>query len=186
MGEKAKYLIMIIVIFSVGAILLVTHLSKSSGQQEIYDQQEVANPHFKLRITGSKEKGVFLPGVVFVCQTASIQSNDWQEIMTIKADEPRLIRGEQLQFANDNIGYIFVSSFLMVTTDGGKNWVIWDGEKYLQDEQYKQRNLSPYIEEVKIESDGKGTMTLYRYFSERERGPNLYTEDYGHHWFVKP
>lgn len=99
------------------------------GQDEIYDQREVANESFKMRITAHKEKGVFLPGVYFVFRSAAVESDKWQYVKTVKGDEPISIRRQQLGFVGPRIGYGFIGSHYMVTTNAGNNWAIWDAEK---------------------------------------------------------
>ena len=74
-------------------------------QDEIYDQREVANESFKMRITAHKEKGVFLPGVYFVFGSAPVESDKWQHVITVKGDEPISIGPQQLGFVGSLIGY---------------------------------------------------------------------------------
>lgn len=181
-----RYAMVGIITFVLGASVWgVVYLNKL-GQEQIYEQREVTNESFKMRITAYKEKGVLLPGVYFVFRSALSETDKWQDVITVKGDEPISIRPQQLGFVGPRIGYGFIGSYYMVTTDAGNNWSIWHAEKQLFDDEYKKRNnLSPYIEEILIQPDGTGRMRLYQYFSERERGSDLFTTDYGLHWYFK-
>lgn len=181
-----KYAMVGIITFVVGASAWgVVQLNGLRGD-EMYDQTEVANERFKMRITAYKEKGVFLPGVYFVFRSAPVESDKWQDVITVKGDEPISIRRQQLGFVAPRIGYGFIGSHYMVTTDAGSNWVIWEAEKKLLDDEYQKRNnLSPYIEEIQLQPDGIGRMRLRKYFNDRERGSDLLTVDYGLNWYFK-
>ncbi len=153
---------------------------------EVYDQIEVTNQNFKIRITAYAEKGVMLPGVYYVFRSAPINSDKWQDVLTARGDEPWPIRREQLGMVSDRTGYGFMSTYYLVTTDAGNNWSIWDAEKRLLDlDNQKQTNLTPYIEEVQMQPDGNGRMRFRKSVSKQERGPDVYTSDYGVNWFVK-
>jgi len=181
-----KYALVGIITFVLGASVWGVVYLIGSGQDEIYDQRELANESFKMRITALKEKGVFLPGVYFVFRSAPVKSDKWQDVITVKGDEPISIRRQQLGFVAPRIGYGFIGSHYMVTTNAGNDWSTWDAEKQLLDDEYQKRNnLSPYIEEIQIQPDGTGRMRLRKYFSERERGSDLFTSDYGLHWYFK-
>ena len=69
------------------------------------------------------------------------------------------------------------------TTDAGHIWFVWDGDKNIPDG--RQHNLSPAPKEVDLHPDGTGRMVLYPFFKEREKGPDLYTSDYGQHWSMR-
>ena len=181
-----KYIAVGIITFVLGTSALGFVYYKRLGQDEIYDRKEVANESFKMLITAHKEKGVFLPGVFFKFQSAPNGSDKWQDVLTKKGDEPIPIRPQQLAFVDSRIGYAYIGSYYAVTTDAANNWLIWNGEKELVGDEYQKRyNLSPYIEEVTLQADGVGRMRLYKYFEDKERGPDLVTLDYGAHWRLK-
>lgn len=152
-------------------------------QDQVYDQLEIGNESFKMRITAFRERGQFLPGVYSVFQTARSGSDNWGELLTVRADDPYPLRPEQLRLVGPQVGYAVIGSHYMVTTNGGKDWSRWDGEKQLPVDEYRAKhNLSPYIEAVQIQPDGTGRMRLHEFFSDRELGPDLVTSDYGVHW----
>lgn len=152
---------------------------------EVYDQIEVTNQSFKIRITAYAEKGVILPGVYFVFRSAPANSEKWRDVLTVRGDEPVPIRRNQLGMVSDRTGYGFISTYYLVTTNAGNDWTIWDAQKHIPDDEYQRTNLSPYIEEVQMQPDGNGRLRLGKYFSKRERGPDLFTSDYGLHWDFK-
>ena len=182
--STVKYISFGILAFVVVGSLSGVFLLNRFGKDEIYDQREISNENFRIRITAYKEKYVFPPGVYFVLQSAKVGSDKWQDVMTKKGDEPIPIREQQLRFINQRTGYAFIGSYYMVTTNAGENWTIWDGEKQVSAE-YKKRNLSPYIEDIQLQPDGTGRMKLYNYFNQPERGPDLFTSDFGLNWSLK-
>ncbi len=185
MNTAAKASIVAVTAFLIGISAWGIFI-KGSRQDLLFDQLEIANADFKLRITAYKERFVLLPGVYYVCQSTSVRSDNWRTVLTVKTDEPHPIKRDRVRLMSNRIGYIFMGSFYMVTTDRGDTWSIWDGHKNLPDQQYREQlNISPYIEEIEMQSNGVGVMRLYKYFSERERGPDLVTSDYGLHWLVK-
>jgi hypothetical protein len=139
-----------------------------------------------MRITAYREKGVILPGVVFVFRSAPANSDKWQDVLTVRGDEPIPIRRNQLSFVSDRTGYGFIGTYYLVTTNAGNDWSIWDAEKRLLDaENQKQTNVTPYIEEVQMEPDGNGRLRFFKSVSKPERGPDMFTSDYGLHWHFK-
>lgn len=152
-------------------------------QDQVYDQREIMNETFKMRITAFSERGELLPGAYFVFQTARVGSDEWGDLLTVKGDEPIPLRPEQLSLVSSQVGYGIIDSHYIVTTNGGDDWSLWEANKQLPVDDYQAKhNLWPSIEEVQIEADGTGRMRLRRFLNERERGPDLVTRDYGVHW----
>lgn len=184
-NEQVKYGVLVIVVFVLLIVVGGVIFLNGPRKDEIYDQREIANENFKMRITAYREIGVLLPGVYFVFQSAPVESDKWQNVLIVKGDEPIPIKQQQLAFAGPHVGYGFISSYCIVTTNAGKNWSIWDGHQLLDRANRKATNLSPYIEDIQILADGTGRMRLLKYFTERERGPDLLTSDYGFSWYLK-
>ena len=132
-----------------------------SQKDQLYDQRDITNERFKMRILAYREKAVILPpGVYFVFQSAPVDSDKWQDVLTVKGDQPIPIKPQQLNFAGPYVGYGFISSYYIVTTNAGKNWSIWDGHQLLHQANRQATNLSPYIEEIQMQIDGTGRMRL--------------------------
>lgn len=163
--------------------LYVVYVFCSSTKDSDFDTWEVANAVFKIRVTPRKEMAAFTPGVFYSFHSAPVNSDNWNEIKTIKVDQPAPELRNQIRFTSDVVGYIFVSRYFIVTTDSGRSWQFWDAEKSLPDSQYLRKlNLWPAVKEVELQPDGNGTMVLYPISDKLEKGPTLHTTDYGRHW----
>jgi hypothetical protein len=168
----------------VGLLFCGVYYFNSSAQGRAYYDFEVANAKFKIRVTAYREKVTFaLPGAYYVFESAEADSTSWHKIMTLRIDEPYRLPRDQVRFVNENSAYIFISTYYMVTTDGGHTWSIWNAEKDLPDR--RKHNLSSAIREVDMKSDGTGRMMLYPLPGSRGGTPELHTTDYGQHWSVK-
>lgn len=178
------------VILAVGGLFLLLGLSAAVFfiailRDRLYDQKEIANETFKMRISAYREALAIPPGVYFVFQSAPIKTEEWRKIMTVTGDEGIPVDPTHLRFVGPEIGYGFMSNFYAVTTDAGMNWTIWDGVKHIPVEYYEQHNLSPYIEDIELHPDGTGKMRMHKSFSKRDRGPDLVTKDYGVNWYIE-
>ena len=173
-------IVALILVTGAGGVILFIGLRKDIRSKGTC-KRELQNAYH-----GSQGNGRVSPGSVLRIQSASSESDKWQEVMRVKGDEPIPIRHEQLGFVAPRIGYGFIGSYYMVTANAGHNWSIWDAQKKLPGDEYQKRlNLSPYIEEIQLQPDGTGRMRLHKYFNDRAQGPDLFTSDYGLHWFVK-
>lgn len=169
---------------TIGLLVWAAYPFGSQGLRAL-DRWEAANATFKVRVTVYAGKEFPAPGVSYVFQSAPADSDDWQAIVAIPADQPISKRNDWFRFVSEGVGYTFLGSHYMVTTDGARTWFVWDANKEVPVEEFMQRhNLWPAVEEVEVRPDGGGRMTLYRYLSGRERGPDLRTTDYGRHWTI--
>ena len=180
---KRRTLVLIaLVVIGLGGVITLNALAEDKE----YDQHEIANQQFRIRIKAYKEKAVFLPGVYFIFQSAPVEIDKWRDVVTVKGDEPWPVRPQQLGFVAPDTGYGFIGGYYMVTRDAGANWSIWRADKNVGSEDYLRRyNLAPFIEEVELSADGNGRMRLHKYFNAREQGPDLHTADFGLHWGLK-
>jgi hypothetical protein len=156
-------------------------------QDEILDRFDAANAGLRIRVTARRVHEAYArPGAEYLVESAPPESNDFRRVMTIKADQAIPIPRRQICFVSDHVSYIFLGSYYVVTTDGGRTWSTWDSEGTLpNDEQWRRYNLSPAIKEVEIRPDGEGKMTLIPFFPQSEKGPDLYTKDFGRHWSLE-
>ena len=83
-----------------------------------------------------------------------------------------------MRFVDEQVGYLFAGWKYTVTTDGGATWSVWDAEK-VWPEWCCNYGL---IEDVQLNSDGTGMMTLRPTNGRRGEGPTIRTKDYGKHW----
>jgi photosystem II stability/assembly factor-like uncharacterized protein len=148
---------------------------------EITDSFEKANNVFRIRVNQHPERGPsFLPGAYYVFQSADVASDNWQEVMIFRHDDPVEIPRNQVRFVNEQIGYVFMGWMYAVTTDGGRTWAVWNAEQALP-----RWICCPYglIKDVELSADGAGRMKLDT-MPGRQEVPELYTQDYGRHWSV--
>lgn len=176
-----------------GALIVLIGISAGSAmlyapsqRRKAFDEFEVAGATFRIRVSAYHDSATLaLPGTIYVFRSAPLNSENWQEILTYKADEPVLIKDDHIRFVQDHIAYAYLGNYYLVTIDNGNKWFIWDANKELPVQQImQQHNLFPAIKAVEMQSDGRGTMTLYPYLNKAEKGPNLKTSDYGYHWSI--
>jgi hypothetical protein len=149
---------------------------------EITDTFEKTNNVFRIRVNQHAEKGLgFVPGAYYVFQFAEVASNDWQEIMTFRHDDPVEIPRDQVRFVNDQTGYVFMGWMYAVTTDGGRTWSVWNAQQDLPKWDCCNYRL---VEDVELSSDGAGRMKIDTIAGRQGEVPELYTQDYGRHWGV--
>ena len=152
-------------------------ISKPQQGKKVNEVWETSNKAFKIRITSyAEENGGFVPGAYYVFQSASVDSAKWQEVLTIRNDDPVPIPKDQVRFMNDAIAYFFMVYKYAVTTDGGRTWFVGN---IVTDLPNWQQNR-PSIKDIRIAPDGSGTMELSS--STNQEARPLYTRDYGRHW----
>jgi hypothetical protein len=184
-GKRKLYIsaaLALVIVGGVGGIFLF------AGPQtdRAFDEFEVRGSVFRVRVSAYHDsQPLTLPGARYVFRSASVDSDKWKEILVYKADQPVSLRDGHIRFVQDRIAYAFVDNYYMVTTDGGQEWFVWDANKQLPVEELKRRyNLWPAITGVEMSPDGRGSMTLVSFLSNRTPKPKLSTSDYGHHWSI--
>lgn len=149
---------------------------------DLIEEWETANTTFSVRITAYEEEALIHPGAYYIFQSAPIGSENWQQIMDLKFDDPVPIPREQVRFVGDRIGYAFMGETYAVTTDGGHTWTLWNSDAELRD-RVDVRSRS--IERVNVSADGTGIMHLYANPFQQGAAPTLRTQDYGRHWSLE-
>jgi hypothetical protein len=156
---------------------------KPQRGKKIIEAWETTNNTFKVCVTAyAEENGGFVPGAYYVFRSTRIGSDEWQEIMTFRHDDPVPISRKQVQFVNEKIGYAFMGWMYAVTTDGGGNWSVWRAEKDLPNWHCCNYKL---IQEVHLAPNGVGTMKLKPIQQREGEVPELHTRDFGQHWNSK-
>jgi hypothetical protein len=148
---------------------------------KLISQWETNNNVFKIRVSEYEEKGALLAGAYYVFESASLNSDTWQQIMTFRHDDRVGIPKDQVRFVDERIGYTFMGWMCAVTKDGGASWTVWDAKKDLPNWQCCNYGL---IRELSIAEDGKGVMRLNPVVQRGGEVPELHTKDYGQHWSV--
>lgn len=146
---------------------------------EKFETWQTENKTFQVRVDAYHEaNGGFIPGAYYTFLSAPSGSNDFVELMTFRHDDPIEIRKQQVQFASENVGFVFMGWMFASTSDAGKTWTMWDGCK-----QAPELEMCNYegIKAVEISAEGTGTMTIN---SKLGDGPflTLRTQDYGRSW----
>lgn len=147
---------------------------------KVIETWTTANDIFKIRVDKRpEENGGFIAGAYFVFQASPKEQNNWVEIMVSRHDDPIDIPRQQVRFVSDYVGYVFMDYKMAITTDGGLTWSVWDAIKNLPD----WKVTRAVIQDVQIETSGKGIMKLASFTSHKP--PGLYTEDYGKTWQIR-
>lgn len=129
-----------------------------------------SNGRFVIRVERHAEDfGGLLPGAYYIFKSAPIGSREWQNIMTVRRDDPLDILEDQVRFVNADIGYVFMGAQFAVTTDGGRSWV--------------KRESATAIEDISLTHNGTGAMKIY---GGVRSGPREFcTPDYGKTWYPR-
>ena len=161
---------------------IVKSVSFPGDRGEIYETWETSNNNFKIRITAYHEVGIYMPGAFFVCESASVDSNEWREFKFYRADDAIPILRERFRFVDDQTAYYYTADDFSVTVDGGKNWLVW--QPILP--QSNGERVHWAITEAYVEVNGTGRAKLWNYDEHIKDAVTLevHTEDYGQSWSV--
>jgi hypothetical protein len=155
-----------------------------SKQGDIVESWETTNGYFKVRVVAYKERphSIGLPGTFYVFSSSLVNEDSWQAAMVFRHDDRPLIPRNNIRFANDQIGCIFMESMYAVTTDAGKTWFTWDATKNVADWSWYKYG---YIRDVQLSSDGTGLMVMRPRDdpARKDFAEHLFlTNDFGRHW----
>jgi hypothetical protein len=144
-----------------------------------FETWNTENHNFQVRVEAFHEaNGGFVPGAYYTFLSARISSDQWEEIMTFRHDDPIPIRTNQVHFVNDDVAFVFMGWKFAATTDTGRHWTVWDGC-----EKAKPLKICNYegIKAVELSADGTGAMTVNP-IPDQSPLPVLRTEDFGRSW----
>lgn len=176
-GHRSVQVTAVIVCLTVVVYAGCDLLSKPRQGKKINERWESSNRSLKIRVTSyAEENGGLVPGAYYVFEATRADSTNWQEVMTVRHDDPVPIPKDQIRFVNDDLAYFFMVYKYAITTDGARSWVVRDIVTDLPDwQQYR-----PSIKDIVISPDGSGKMELTS-STNRPAAP-LLTRDYGRHW----
>lgn len=168
--------IKIIVILLVTCALVLA-CEPSFQRDDAFASEEKENSTFGVKITAFRERRTFgqvLGGAYYVFEAKNKSERDWKKFMVYKYDDPIPIDKNSIVFVNETVGYVFMINRLAVTTDGGRNWPVWEVSKIepLKDD------LSCRIQKVDVLQDGTGTMDIKC----NKSAIVLSTKDFGVSW----
>jgi hypothetical protein len=86
-----------------------------------------------------------------------------------------------VRFVNADTAYVFMQWFYAVTKDAGRSWSSWDVAGHLSERVFYNPKL---VQDVAINGDGTGTMTLNPEGVRDKQAMTLRTQDFGVHWNV--
>lgn len=144
---------------------------------KVYYTYEVTSPTFKMAWEVRDGSLFDHDGIDVIFKSAPTGSDEWRQVTKSWTDEPTATpHRDCMRFIDSRTGYLFHNEKYAVTTDGGQSWAVWDAER-------KMQARSCFIQEVKVESDGRGSMTLECSRIHDTYGSyGLSTDDYGRSW----
>jgi len=148
---------------------------------KILNEWSTGNGVFKIRVIEREEEGGAFRAAMYLFQSASVEAEDWQDFLTVRDEEMPGIPQNQITFVGPEIAYVFMQRSYSITTDAGKSWLLWEGEKQLPDWASAEYGV---IRVVALNADGSGTMTLGPAY-EPETKAKLSTSDYGRSWHMQ-
>jgi hypothetical protein len=148
---------------------------------KVLENWQTGNDVFTIRVTARSER-LALPGLggaYYIFDARVAGSDHWNEFLVFNHDNSVSIPRDQVRFVTPQVAYVFMGWKYAVTTDGGAAWSVWDAERDLRGWQCCNYNL---IQNLRVEADGKGMMTLNSPSGTNREGADLETKDYGLHW----
>lgn len=149
---------------------------------KLIDSWQLANNNFKVRVQmydeGNKAH-IFERGCHLQLASAQLSSNEWRLFSTAYYSKCNEIPRDRVRFVNDKTAYVFMQWWYTATTNGGVNWSTWDVAGHLPNRVYYNPQL---IQDVFMNSDGSGTMTLNPEGIRNKEPLTLSTHDFGVHW----
>lgn len=133
---------------------------------------------FDVKVERRLEKCSFVPGAYYIFSSRQENSNNWREIMTFRHDDPIDVSDENIHIINDKIAFVFMGWKAAVTSDGGKNWNLWNAEKDIQNWQCCNYGM---IEKLRISENGEGIM-IFNPIPSGNEPKELSTYDFGKTW----
>jgi len=171
---KLRGPIIFVVTLLIGLALAGFLENRSRMSSRVIDWWQTTNGKIDIRVKVYAEDGWAPSGAYYVFESAQHDSNNWQEIMTFRHDDPVPVPRDQIRFVNDNTAFVFMGWMYGVTTDGGASWSVWSAQQHNIQYNYV------LIESVRMEISGEGIMKLDT--SRANKVPELTTTDFGKHW----
>ncbi len=171
-----RAIVVFCVCFSIGVLLWILPFFFPMKSGRILDKYETGRGNVRLEITAYAEQNSFSPGTYHVVEAVDA-SNNRVEVITFRHDDPVPIKKDGVVIVNDDVAYVFIGWMYAVTTDGGRNWSVWNAQESLPDGGCCNYFL---IKNIELDESGNGKMFLDRAASEGT--PFLTTENFGRSW----
>jgi hypothetical protein len=181
--NRRTRILAIVFLLTVGALSILALSQRPKRSTRINERWETGNGKFDIRVTAyAEDNGGFVAGAYYIFESRQIRSGDWHQVMKFRHDDPVPVPRDQIRFVNGQIAFVFMGWMYAVTTDGAKNWSVWNAEQDLPNWQCCNYRL---IADVTITENGNGVMRLSPIKDRRGEVPELRTDDYGKHWRVE-
>ncbi|MFY9556611.1 MAG: hypothetical protein WAV20_16325 [Blastocatellia bacterium] len=145
---------------------------------KVIDSWETGNGTFRIRVIEREEEGGALRAALYFFQSTAVGAEEWSQFLMVRDKDMPSIPREQISFVTSEVAYVFMRASYCITTDAGKTWSLWEGEKHLPDWHLREYGV---IRGVALNKDGNGTMTLGPAYEPTAQA-KLNTSDYGRNW----
>jgi hypothetical protein len=148
----------------------------------LHDQIVRSNGEFRVRIEiydeGNKAH-MFEPGCHLRLVSAPMASDSWRQFGQAYLSRCDQDFTDRIRFVNGQTAYTFMQWWYSVTMDGGRSWTTWDVPAHLPRRAFYNPRL---IQDVAVNADGSGTMTLNPDGVADKQRLVLHTESFGREW----
>ncbi len=166
-------------------ILALSSIACEPRPGKLREQWEQSNGTFRVRVELYGEGNAahfFDPGCHLRLSSAPAGSDRWRGFGNAYFSRCDQDLKDRVRFVNDRTAYVFVQWWYSVTTNGGQQWSTWDVAAHLQGRVFYNPRL---IEQVVINPDGTGTMTLNPAGVKSKQRLTLHTENFGLEWTAR-
>ena len=164
----------------VGIIVTLMSCAHPRPDEHPVEVAEINGPEFPIRVSAFAElDGGFVPGRYYRFESLPYGSKSWVTAMQFRHDDPVPLPRQNVRFVTSNTAYFFMGWKYAVTTDGGRQWNVWNAEKNLTGWQCCNYVL---IKDVVLTKGGNGKMILSPIQGRAGEVPELVTSDFGRHW----
>ncbi|HKU76042.1 MAG TPA: hypothetical protein VJR02_19190 [Pyrinomonadaceae bacterium] len=159
-------------------LVVVLALACDSKDKPIVDRAEINAPTFTMRITEFEEKRFPLSKFCYVFEVKPSGSTEWMMVMNATTDDDVPIPRDQVRVISKEAAYVFMGDKYAVTRNGGRAWSVWNVNDSIGNVEYPGQF---FINEVRINSDGTGTIVLVSRSTDRQI-LQFRTNDFGQSW----
>jgi hypothetical protein len=154
---------LLIALAVLGALVFATWAAMGFGRVvrgDVYDTRSTWTPRLEVRIRAFRERqaGLFQsPAGGIYAVEARTAGGDWTEITSWRRDDPAPI-DERVVVTRDEAVHLLAPDRLVVTADGGRNWLVLRNE----DLRHACGDSRAYLRAVVIRGDGTGELEIWR------------------------
>ncbi len=86
-----------------------------------------------------------LAGADYIFSSKQENSEDWQELMTVRHDDPLEISSKSVNIFNETTAAVYMFHKYAVTTDKGETWTVLDIDKDFGIEEFTKKRSISYV-----------------------------------------